>query len=227
METLTIADQLNSGGLRWRAYMEDMAGETGPANCVHPGTDEAETPAPGGYTVAHNPFAYFHSLLDLGGCATNDVPLDELTKDLSKADATPNFAFISPNLCHAGVPSQCPDAADAEVPADPSLAAAAEADGFLSEWVPKILDSAAYKKDGLLIVTFGEAHPPADAADPLQVGALLVSRYAAAGQTIGTPYDPSSMLRSVEELFGIPIYLGEAGAKGTESFAPQLLGGGG
>ena len=84
---------------------------------------------------------------------TNDVPLTELEKDLKKADSTPNYSYISPNLCNAGVAGQCPVGAPD---------GAASADAFLASWVPKILASPAYKQDGLLIVTFGAGQPGAD-----------------------------------------------------------------
>jgi hypothetical protein len=253
VQALTVADQVNSGGLTWHAYMEDMAGDTGPANCVRPDPEASTPPPQGGYSPAHNPFAYFHSLLDLGACATNDVPLDELPADLKKLPSTPNFVFIGPNTCNAGVPDQCPggDAAAAPpappagtttttatttttttttptVAAAPTGAAAtgpAAADAFLKHWVPLILKSPAYKKDGLLVITFGEAHPPADAADPTQVGTLLLSPSAPAGQTLGTPYDPYSLLRSIEDLLVLDP-LARAGAKGTDSFASTVVGSG-
>ena len=40
--------------------------------------------------------------------------------------------------------------------------------------------------------------------------------------TIGTPYDPYSLLRTTEDLLGLEP-LANAGADGTESFASQLL----
>jgi hypothetical protein len=246
---LTLADQLNSGGLTWHAYMEDMADETGPHNCVHPDAGAADPPAQGGYASAHNPFAYFHSLLDLGACATNDVPLDQLSADLRKLDSTANFSFIAPNLCNAGVPDQCPGGDPAAAPpasgvtttttpttttttttppTTPRAAAAgpvagpAAADAFLRHWVPAILKSPAYKKDGLLVVTFGEAQPPADAAEPAKVGTLLLSGTTPAGQTVGTPYNPYSLLRSIEDLLVLD-HLARADAKGTASFASTVV----
>ena len=181
VQALTIADQLAAGGLTWRAYMEDMADEFGPANCVHPGFDEADEPERGGYAATHNPFAYFHSLLDLGACGANDVPLDGLAKDLKKADTTPNYAYISPNLCNAGVLGQCPERRRRADPRTPRIRRTGPGPRpartrSCAEWVPRILKSPAYKKDGALMITFGEAQPPADAAEPTKVGALLLSR---------------------------------------------------
>ncbi len=202
--------------------MEGMENDFGPANCVHPAFGEADEPVPGGYAATHNPFAYFHSLLDLGACSANDVPLDGLTKDLRKPETTPNYAYISPTLCNAGVPGQCEG--DATAPADPA-ASAARADAFLKTWVPRIQKSAAFKKDGALIITFTEANPPADTAEPPKVGTLLLSGSVPAGSTVGTPYDPYSLLRSVEDLLVLDP-LANAAAKGTESFASLLAGGG-
>ena len=220
VETLTLADQLSSSRLTWRAYVEGMVDESGaPANCVHPGTGESETVTPGGYTARQNPFVYFHSLLDLGDCSADDLPIDKLTADLRKADKTPSYSFIAPTPCDSGATGQCAPGA-AEGPAS--------ADAFLASWAPKILASPAYKAGGLLIVNFAAANPPSTEpgapppADPLRTGALLVSPFLTPGSTDTVPYDPFSLLRSTEDLFGLsPLGLA-AGAK-TKSFAPSLL----
>lgn len=222
VETLTFADQLGVSQLTWRAYVDGMVDATGnPANCVHPGPEEVEAVAPGGYTARQNPFVYFHSLLDLGDCSADDLPLDQLTADLRKAEKTPSFSFIAPTLCNSGVTGQCATGAT-EGPA--------AADAFLSTWIPKILASPAYKADGLLIVDFAATNPPlaapeaapAPAGDPLRVGALLLSPFLAPGSTDAAPYNPYSILRSSEDLFGFDP-LGLAAATKTKSFAPSLL----
>jgi hypothetical protein len=223
VETLTLADQLGSGRFSWHAYAGRMVDETGsPANCVHPGSEEAETVVPGGYAARQNPFVYFHSLLDLGDCASNDVPIDQLTADLRKAEKTPNFSYIAPTPCDSGASAQCP-VGGTEGPAS--------ADAFLSAWVPKILASPAYKADGLLIVNFAavnppavqpEGTPPAPAIDPLHVGALLLSPFLTPGSTDAAPYNPYSILRSSEDLFGLEPLALAAPAK-TKSFASSLL----
>jgi phosphatidylinositol-3-phosphatase len=223
VETLTLADQLGVSQLTWRAYVDGMVDATGgPANCVHPGPDEVEAVAPGGYTARQNPFVYFHSLLDLGDCSADDLPLDQLTADLRKAEKTPSYSFVAPTLCNSGTTGQCPPG---------GIEGPASADAFLSAWVPKILASPAYKADGLLIVNFAAANPPpvttpgtvpAPATDPLHVGALLLSPFLTPGATDAAPYNPYSILRSNEDLFGLDP-LGLAAAAKTESFAPSLL----
>ncbi len=223
VETMSYVDQLGTAQFSWRAYFEGMGDASGkPANCVHPEPGATEAPAPGGYSSVLNPFVYFHTLLDLGECAANDVPLTELEKDLRKATKTPNFSYISTNLCNAGVtPGQCAEGA-------PDGAAAADA--WLSTWVPKILKSPAFKADGLLIVTFGAVNPipnpdptqPPIPATSLKTGTLLVSPFVTPGATDAVEYDPYSLLATNEDLFGLKR-LGEAGGKKVKSLAPQLL----
>ena len=222
VETLTLADQLGSSRLSWRAYVDGMVDASGsPANCVHPGPEEVEAVVPGGYAARQNPFVYFHSLLDLGDCSSNDLPIDQLTADLHKTEKTPNYSFIAPTLCNSGATGQCPAGAPE---------GAGNADAFLSTWVPKILASPAYKADGLLVVDFSAANPPvttpgtvpAPVTDPLRVGALLLSPFLTPGSTDAAAYDPYSILRSNEDLFGLDP-LGVAGSSKTKSFAPSLL----
>ena len=225
-ETLSLADELSIAQFTWRGYMEDMVNpETGqPDNCVYPQPGAPIATPAGGYSPTLNPFVYFHSLLDLGDCSADDVPLTELQKNLKKVDSTPNYSYISPNLCNAGVTGQC-------APGTPEGAAAADA--FLAQLVPKILASAAYKKDGLLMITFGQANPaPTDpttgvpaatTGNPLKVGTLLLSKFVTPNSTDAIAYNPYSLLKSTEELFGLNQLEGAKSAK-VKSFAPALLG---
>jgi phosphatidylinositol-3-phosphatase len=232
-QAINVADQLFSARFSWGAYMEDMGkpepvpqGETAPANpaqnCVRPdvnGPDQTTDvrkadPTTGyagsGYAVRHNPFAYFHSLLDLGSCTQKDVPLDRL--DAALAGGTPNLTFISPNLCNTGEPTEC----DADVE-DPGPA---QADQFLQTWVPKILASPAYQQDGVLIITFGEAIPSVNGAP---VGTLLLSKFLTPGSTNSGAFNPYSIFRTVEDLFGLE-HIAAGARAGTTSFASDLLG---
>jgi hypothetical protein len=164
-----------------------------------------------------------YSLLDLGDCDENDVPMDELAGDLRKAESTPNLSYVSPSLCNAGFRGSCPEG---------TADGAAAADAFLAKAVPEILASPAYKKDGLLIVSFGASDPapPADPAappvDPKKVGGLLVSPLLAPGATDGAAYDPYSLLRSIEDLFALEPLAGAGGAK-VRSFATAFTAGNG
>jgi phosphatidylinositol-3-phosphatase len=230
---INLADQLFAARFSWGAYMEDMGrpepvvdGQPAPAsppqNCVHPDSGSADQTqhvrppdattgyAGSGYAARHNPFAYFHSLLDLGSCTQKDVPLDALPGALQSG--TPNFTFISPNLCDTGEPAECYPGVE-----DPGPA---QADKFLSDWVPRILASPAYQRDGVLVITFGEATPGVNGAP---VGSLLISKFLAPGSTNGGDFNPYSIFRTVEDLFGLE-HLAAATRSGTTTFASDLLG---
>lgn len=166
----TLATQLEDAGLSWKGYMEDMGNDPvrEAATCGHPTlngkdpTQAAEAPRPGmpagdQYAARHDPFVYFHSLIDTPACAANVIPLAALAQDLGSARTTPNFSFITPNLCN--------DGHDGDGTGEPGKGCAdgrpgglTSSDAFLRTWVPKILDSPAYKQDGLLIITFDEGN---------------------------------------------------------------------
>jgi hypothetical protein len=139
--------------------MEDMGNDPNreSATCGHPmigqpdGTQKAT--AADQYASRHDPFVYFHSIIDLPGCAAHVVNLAALASDLQDEATTPNYVFITPNLCHdghdgGGASKKC---------ADGEPGGLVSADKFLADTVPGILASAAFKHDGLLIVTFDEA----------------------------------------------------------------------
>ncbi len=218
VEILTLADQLGLAGLSWRAYVAGMADPAGkPASCVHPEPGASSAAAqPGDYAPSQNPFVYFHSLLDLGECSANDVPVEQLSKDLGEVEKTPSYSFIAPTPCESGAAGQCSAGA---------VEGAAAADAFLAAWVPKILASPAYRADGLLIVTFSAVNQASAGTTPsgaeLRTGALLVSPLLQPGASDAASYDPYSLLRSTEDLFGLSP-LARAGGK-TRSFAPSLL----
>ena len=141
--------------------MEDMGNTPSreASACGHPAIGSQDktqsATATDQYAARHNPFVYFHSLLDSGACARNDVPLTALTNDLSSIGTTPNLSYITPNLCDDGHDSPC---------ANGKPGGLASANAWLQTWVPRILNSPAFKKDGLLVVTFDESDgPQADA----------------------------------------------------------------
>ncbi len=88
----TLANQLMAAGLTWKGYMEDMGNNPAreSATCGHPPlnqpdlTEEAEGPSaavPLGdmYATRHDPFMYFHAIIDQPVCKTNVVKLRQLT----------------------------------------------------------------------------------------------------------------------------------------------------
>jgi hypothetical protein len=202
---LTIGDQVTASGKVWKAYLDDM----GSTSCQHPNgnaVDDVQLPGTGvQYATRHNPFIYFHSLLDLGDCSNDDVSLDQLPVDLRTAAKTPRYSFIAPGLCDDASVSTCPGGQPGGLAGE---------DAFLRLWVPRILSSPAYKRDGALIIVFAPTTkattmttadttttPPAGDLRPMRTGGLILSRYAKRGKTLAATYDPYSLLRSLEDLF--------------------------
>ena len=156
----TLPDQLNAIGKTWRGYMEDMGNDPAreAATCGHPAlnsvdhTQAAEAPSasvPLGdqYASRHDPFVYFHSIIDSPDCNTNVVNLNRLPQDLSSEQSTPNFVFITPNLCNDGHDAPCKNGQPGSL---------VSADAFLQKWIPLIQASKAYQHDGLIVITFDE-----------------------------------------------------------------------
>ncbi len=227
----TIADQLEAKGLTWKGYMEDMK-----TPCRHPAIgapDDTQTAsASNQYAARHNPFVYFHSIIDRPVCAQRDVPIEQLTTDLASAGTTPNFSFITPDLCHDGHDEPCKGVNEP--------GGLVSADQFLRTWVPRITGSPAFQNDGLLVVTFDESESGADDCcnEPSgpntpnnggptpgngggRTGAVLLSPFVRPGVANDTPYNHYGLLRSVEDVFGLD-HLGYAGRPDLKAFGDDV-----
>jgi phosphatidylinositol-3-phosphatase len=230
----TIADQLDAAGKTWKGYMQDIGNSaTQPKTCRHPKIGETDTTviptATDMYATRHDPFVYFHSIIDSPQCAPRVVGLDALATDLRSAATTPNLAYITPDVCDDGHDSPCKDGRPGGL---------VSADRFLQTWVPKILASPAYQADGVLVITHDEAGSDASAccntpASPNSdkpggsgpggglVGALVISAKTKPGTTNDTPYNHYSLLCSLEDLWGLD-HLGFAGAPGLNCFGKDV-----
>lgn len=156
----TLPDQLNKVGRTWRAYMGDMGNDPNreSATCGHPAlssTDHTQTaeapssPVPLGdqYATRHDPFMYFHSIIDSPDCNKNVVNLNQLATDLQSESTTPDFVFVTPSLCDDGHDAPCVDGRPGGL---------VSADAFLLKWIPIIQSSRAYQRDGLIVINFDE-----------------------------------------------------------------------
>lgn len=239
----TLPDQLEPAGFTWKGYMEDLdrsptrddpqtctAGRIGQA-------DQTEHAAPGDqYAAKHDPFVYFHTILDNPTrCAARIVSLNELAVDLRRIATTPNYSFITPNLCNDGHDLRC---------ADGETGGLVGINRFLEKWVGVITGSPAFRKDGLLIITFDESDGQAPDAfdsccnerplptDPNQpgfqgpgggrVGAVLLSPYIRPGTKSSVPYNHYSLLRTVEDIFDVG-HLGYAAEPGLRPFGRDVF----
>jgi hypothetical protein len=180
-----LVSQLTAKGVSWRSYQEDLPqGECG-------------TQSNGGYAAKHNPMVFF---TDVSGdppsntnatCLQNVKPYTDLAADLS-ANKVARYNFITPNLCN-----DMHDFFGCRNPLDPVQ----NGDTWLAAEVPKILASQAYKDNGALFITWDES---TGGENP--IGMILLSPLAKGGGYVShTKYYHSSFLRTMEEIFGVPL----------------------
>lgn len=161
--TQTLLDQLTAAHDTWKAYVQGMAsGATGKQTTCR-------RPPPGGsnygqvhtakdpYVIWRNPFIYFGSLTGGSACQDDDVDLTQLRTDLKSTSSTPNFSYVVADPCDDGSAQPCTPHAKAGL---------APAITFLRTVVPEIEASAAYKADGLIMITFDQAPQTGKHADP-------------------------------------------------------------
>ena len=235
----TIASQLQGAGLTWRDYNEGMGADPvrEPPECGHPGIGTIDNTQRATsideYATRHDPFVYFHSIIDdTVLCDSHVVSLDPLSRDLGSASSTPNYVFITPDLCDDGHDSPCKNGQQGGL---------AQADEFLRTWVLRITNSPAFlEQNGLLMIVFdeaatsetssccGEIAGPGGAPPGIlgpgggDTGAVLLSPCIAPGTVSETPYNHYAMLRSVEDIFGVP-HIGYAQLPGESSFGSDVF----
>jgi hypothetical protein len=247
----TLGDQLSARHISWRGYMDQMGATPSreQSRCGVPtlssgGSDDTQQATPHDqYAARHNPFVYFHSLIDSGQCRQHVVNLKALPKALRHVATTPRFSFITPDLCDDGHDAPC-HGKDSK---GSSAGGLTSVDHFLSTWIPKIEKSKAYKKNGLIIITSDESETsdassccneqpgPSDPTPGItgpgggRIGTLLLGGCVRHGAKDAKPYNHYSLLRSLENLFGITSggsdnkgHLGYAGASGLKAFGSDV-----
>ncbi|MET3932775.1 alkaline phosphatase family protein [Arthrobacter sp. OAP107] len=172
------------------------------------------------YATRHNPFVYFESITRSPDCAANVVNFDRLAGDLESVATTPNLAYITPNLCNDGHDSPC---------ADGQPGGLETSDGWLRRNVPAVLDSSAFKQDGMLVITFDESEAkttgPSGVAGGTgggRIGALVLSPFTRAGTASAVADNHFSLLASIEDMSSLPR-LGYAGAPGVHAFGSDVF----
>lgn len=184
---------LHNAGISWKSYDEDITG----TNC--PILDEGQKDSNGNslYAVKHNPLMYFDDVtgyLNLKDvyCISHVRPFGELQQGLNSGHVA-RYNFITPNLCH-DMHDTC------------GGNAVAHGDAWLSKAVPEIMNSAAYRGGGLILITWDEA-----ASGDGPIGMIAVSPAAKGrGYANHVYYTHGSTLRTLEEIFGLSPLLRSA-----------------
>ena len=196
-----LAAQLRRAGISWKTYQEDIPGTVVPLTATN------------GYVPRHNPFVFFDDLTgtndpnDAYGIAHNR-PYTELAGDLANHSVA-RYNFITPNLCD--------DGHDACAPQENPVR---QTDDWLASEVPKILNSAAYSNNGALFITWDEGEGGSDGP----IGMILLSPLArGGGYSNSIHYTHSSFLRTMQRIFGVSPWLGDAAnATDLSDLFPQI-----
>jgi len=168
-----VARRLVASGRTWKSYAEDLP------SVGYVGGDT------GAYARKHNVFALLSDVVNDSVQRANLVPFTRFAQDLA-AGSLPDFANIVPNLCHDGH--------------DCSLAVA---DAWLRDHIGPLLASPTFQADGLLIITFDEAHDSDAAHGGGRVPWVVVSPRARRGYRYDTFFQHASTLRLVLESLGV------------------------
>jgi len=173
------------------------------------------------YAAKHNPMVFFtdtnggNNATPTNPLSTHYAPLQQLATDLAN-DTVADYNWITPdqyNDMHtalkAGYNGLTGDAANI-----------AQGDNFLSQVVPLIMASTAYKNHGVIILWWDEAESDGvtgDNADDFNhtIGEIIISPHAhrnVNGLPYASPvnYTHSSDLRTMQEIFRVGPFLGDA-----------------
>src|SRR5439155_16747947 len=177
----SIVDRIESAGLTWRAYMEDM-----PAPCYKSSI--------GNYTFLTNPFIFYQSIAtNSTRCASHVVPAnsggkglpdDNLVNDLGSTSTASNYMWLTPNLCN-----------------NMHNCSISRGDNYLSKLVPSILTSYVFRTQrAALLVTFDEGFGlyPTDYVYTIWAGPAVKTNYKSSSQ-----YSHYSLPATIEAAWGL------------------------
>ncbi len=173
------------------------------------------------YAAKHNPMVFFtdtnggNNATPTNPLSTHYAPLQQLTIDLAN-DTVADYNWITPdqyNDMHTslsgGYQGLTGDAANI-----------GQGDDFLRQLVPRIMESKAYKNHGVIILWWDESESDGVAGDNADdfdhtLGEIIISPRAhenVNGVPYASPvnYTHSSDLRTMQEIFGVGPFLGDA-----------------
>jgi hypothetical protein len=191
-----IVDLLEARGLTWRAYAEDIQPENVQATGLFP---PYPPPPPDNFPFArkHVPFLSFPVVTSSPERLKCIADAKQFERDL-RAGELPAYGWYTPNLINdghslsTGERARDPEDSNRRVNVDNI---AAFLDGFLSaDPVAK------FPPETLIAITFDEAYPY---YSDYAVYTLLIGDMLEAGTVRTEPYNHYSLLRSVEENFGL------------------------
>lgn len=185
--TRHLVTLLSAANVSWRAYVEGISAGSCPIT------------SNGLFGCKHTAMLFFDDIVGnppsrmSAPCIEHIVPYTQLDTDLA-AKRVAQYNFITPNLCndmHGAL--SCP------------RGLIERGDSWLSNEVPKIMASDAYKNNGAIIITWDES-----VGGEVPIGMIVLSPKAKVGYSNTIKYYHSSMLRTLQEVFHVTPLLNDA-----------------
>ena len=185
-----LADQIEAAGRDWRVYAQNLPD----APCFTKGTASGGPDGSGTYARKHNPAIIF---TDISGNATRCAKIQNFSHfDPSAAD----YELIVPNLCN--------DMHDCGVKTG---------DAFLKGFLPGILDGSAMQ-GSVLFLTWDEGSSGTGGGG--KVATVVIGDGVPAGFTSGASFSHYSLVRTIEDSWGLGCLANTCGASNMGVFWP-------
>lgn len=220
-----LGTQLLGRRLRWKNYNESIPG---PGSLAVSGRDPDDPGGPPVYASKHSGFINFDDVQRSPQRAQELVGFRELYEDL-RSNSLPAFALIVPNLCNDmhGMGRASP--ADCQFQNSPALIH--RGDDHAQMLVDAITATRSWRSSDrdAIVVTFDEDDGQGkegccgvDPRDPANAGGgrvatIVITNHGPRGMVDATPYSHYSLLRTIEDAFGITTHLRQANAVGVQS----------
>jgi phosphatidylinositol-3-phosphatase len=217
-----LGQRIEAAGLTWKGYYEDLPGAGSLAVTASDPTFDDKTRKTALYASKHSGFVNFAQVQHDPKRAEHIVDFHQLDADLASGQL-PSFALIVPNQCNEmhglhgpNLPPGC-DGADV-------AALIGRGDKAVGELVKKIQRTAAWKSNDnvAVVITFDEGSGKTregccavtpDAPSNFGGGhipTVVITNHGPRGVKDDTAYNHYSLLRTIEDAFGLPGHLGHA-----------------
>ncbi len=189
-----LVSQLVKANISWKSYAEDISGTVCPLSGV------------GQYAPKHTPQVFFDDVTNTNdpnsaNCKQHIRPYTELKTDLQN-NTVARYNFITPNNCNDMHGESTGFTCNLFTTDMIKLG-----DDWLAANVPAILNSSAYKNGGVLFVLWDEGDGFGAAQDgPIPM--IVLSAKAKVNYKNSIKYTHSSMLRTIQKIFGVPYLRG-------------------
>lgn len=227
-----LATQLQSAHLSWKNYLESLPA---PGSLAISAADPKALDVSRGlhiYAAKHSGFLNYDSVRRDPHRASHIVGFDAFQADLRGGHA-PNFSFVIPNLCndmHGGgllvLPHDCSVLHQTDL--------IERGDAHAASIVKEIMASSAWhgKENTAIVITWDEDDGGdktsccgTDPRDPANAGGghiatIVMTNHGPRHVSDATPYSHYSLLRTIEDVFGIRGHLQRAAAPGVVDMTP-------